>query len=395
MSEKILTLMNKNTPVCELTYSPEGHFCSEIRQVWNAPYASPAMVERNGRLTEDAFNAWWRGRAIPVTRQGMEYVMDRLAIGDARVLLEMNHGLSLSDRYWLNDGNTNWKDVNYFENDFTDELGMITLQSGNTGEKIEIKDSQLAMLNPSSSLNGNMKKKWTIDPDGRRVMYKKASGLFGLDVYAESVATALFDVILVPGDYVPYEIRSDADGVYAVCPNMLREDEELVTVYDLIVNDFSYGKNHFSQMLQVINATGVPEAERFLNRMFLCDFLIANSDRHYRNFGLIRNVETLEYTGMAPIFDSGNALWGDTVKLNPQKSQEYYAKPFGNALGEPAMKLLEELSDTSCVDLNRMEAFYPVAEKILRSISALSEERVQDTLEAIRHQAEVIKKTGI
>ncbi|MCD8119460.1 MAG: hypothetical protein LUE29_08285 [Lachnospiraceae bacterium] len=405
MSYKIFTLMNKNTPICDLAYNTEGHFCSEIRQVWNAAYASPAMIERGRGLTEDAFNAWWRGRAIPLTRKGMEYVLDRLAISDTRMLLEMNHGLSLSDRYWLNDGSTNWSDVNYFGNDFTDDLGMITLQSGNAQEygrmtsrpedlqeqdNTGMRDSQLAMLNPSSSLNGNMKKKWAIDPDGTRVMYKKASGLFGLDVYGECVATALFENLLVPGDYVPYEVRSDADGVYAVCPNMLGEDEELVTVYDLLVNDFSYAKNHFSHMLKAVNATGVPGAEGFLNRMFLCDFLIANSDRHYRNFGLIRNVETLEYTRMAPVFDSGNALWGDTVTLNPQKAHEYYAKPFGNAFGEPALELLGELTDVKCVDLNKMKDFYPVAEKILRNIPALSENRAQVTLDAIRHQTEMI-----
>ena len=42
--------------------------------------------------------------------------------------------------------------------------------------------------------------------------------------------------------------------------------------------------------------------------MFLCDYLIANYNRRLRNFSAIRNVETLEHTRMAPIFDSGAAL---------------------------------------------------------------------------------------
>ena len=39
--------------------------------------------------------------------------------------------------------------------------------------------------------------------------------------------------------------------------------------------------------------------------MFLVDFIIANKDRHYRNFGFLRNSETLEWIGLAPVYDSG------------------------------------------------------------------------------------------
>ena len=42
--------------------------------------------------------------------------------------------------------------------------------------------------------------------------------------------------------------------------------------------------------------------------MFILDYLILNEDRHLNNFGIIRNVNTLEWVDIAPIFDNGQSL---------------------------------------------------------------------------------------
>ncbi len=41
--------------------------------------------------------------------------------------------------------------------------------------------------------------------------------------------------------------------------------------------------------------------------MIVLDYIIANEDRHLNNFGLLRNAETLEWYGFAPIYDSGSS----------------------------------------------------------------------------------------
>ena len=45
--------------------------------------------------------------------------------------------------------------------------------------------------------------------------------------------------------------------------------------------------------------------------MITVDYLLVNEDRHQNNFGVIRNAETLEYLGPAPLYDSGTSLWSD------------------------------------------------------------------------------------
>ena len=65
--------------------------------------------------------------------------------------------------------------------------------------------------------------------------------------------------------------------------------------------------------------------EGYLDDILVLDYLIANEDRHLGNFGFIRDVNTLQYLGPAPIFDNGTRLWcnsresklGEAVKAKP------------------------------------------------------------------------------
>ena len=52
-------------------------------------------------------------------------------------------------------------------------------------------------------------------------------------------------------------------------------------------------------------ALGIRDA---VDRMIVLDYLIVNGDRHQNNFGVVRNADTLEYLGAAPIYDSGTSL---------------------------------------------------------------------------------------
>ncbi|MEG0411122.1 MAG: hypothetical protein RR538_09215, partial [Erysipelotrichaceae bacterium] len=45
-----------------------------------------------------------------------------------------------------------------------------------------------------------------------------------------------------------------------------------------------------------------------LENMFIVDFLTMNTDRHMKNFGVIRNAETLSWERLTPIFDTGQSM---------------------------------------------------------------------------------------
>jgi hypothetical protein len=72
--------------------------------------------------------------------------------------------------------------------------------------------------------------------------------------------------------------------------------------------------------------------------MLTLDYIIANEDRHYGNFGFIRDANTLEWKGLSPIFDSGTSLW-----YNANIGKEVESKPFRKSHDEQ-IKLVTELS---------------------------------------------------
>ena len=46
--------------------------------------------------------------------------------------------------------------------------------------------------------------------------------------------------------------------------------------------------------------------------MYVLDYLIVNKDRHLGNFGVIRDVSTLDWVDIAPVFDSGQAMYSQS-----------------------------------------------------------------------------------
>lgn len=53
----------------------------------------------------------------------------------------------------------------------------------------------------------------------------------------------------------------------------------------------------------------IDEGYNKISNMLLIDYILGNEDRHWGNFGILRNINTLEFVDTAQIFDNGNALW--------------------------------------------------------------------------------------
>ena len=160
------TLMNKNHPVVSFRYDRDIHAVVKIVDVHDLRYAPVALADSKGIVTRRALNDWWR-RAIPASRHQIQQLLDSLNLNSTLELAEENFGLSLSDRYWINDSKNplKWEDVNFFDNDFTDDLGMLTLGQKSSGNP--------NLMSPNSTLGGDLNKKmedrqWQANPRERR-----------------------------------------------------------------------------------------------------------------------------------------------------------------------------------------------------------------------------------
>ena len=87
-----------------------------------------------------------------------------------------------------------------------------------------------------------------------------------------------------------------------------------------------------------------------LERMIVLDYIIANEDRHFNNFGLLRNADTLEWLGAAPIYDSGTSLWYDTATVNISSS-DVLCKPFKKKHSEQ----LKLVSSFDWLDISKLD----------------------------------------
>ena len=84
--------------------------------------------------------------------------------------------------------------------------------------------------------------------------------------------------------------------------------------------------------------------------MIVLDCIIANEDRHYNNFGALRNAETLEWLGMAPIYDSGSSLGFDKDDWEILTGKFTFSKPFRKYHDEQ----LELVTDFSWIDFSHL-----------------------------------------
>jgi hypothetical protein len=119
--------------------------------------------------------------------------------------------------------------------------------------------------------------------------------------------------------------------------------------------------------------------------MLVLDYIISNEDRHYNNFGFVRNAETLEWLGLAPIYDSGTSLWLDTrfvgkkLECNPFKKdhekQIMLVKDFSwfnaTALTGLDEEMIEILSQSETIDKERRNALVTVVMERCNKIESM------------------------
>lgn len=324
----IYTLMHKRIPVAELELDDTACVIIGINNIIAPEHLPIGTLTKNNQADKLALTRWWRRRAIPASRDGLRQALDEMDIPLPEILLEKCYGLSLSDQYWVCPKNSDlcWEDINFFDNPFSEDVGNILLGHSSGSDS-------LSLLSPDNSSDGWLKKKWTII-DGKRCLLKGGSGAFCQEPYNEVIASSILRRLKIP--HVEYNLLIQKERPYSICEDFITADTELISAQHLMES----GKkpNHmtvYQYFVECCETVGLPDVSEFLDQLLTVDFLIANEDRHLNNFGVIRNAETLEYIGMAPIFDNGTSLWYNTPshRIKPM-APGIPSKPFKDTHGE-------------------------------------------------------------
>ena len=143
----------------------------------------------------------------------------------------------------------------------------------------------------------------------------------------------------------------------------------------------------YQHFLQACSQLGIPSMKEFLDYILVFDYIMANTDRHFGNFGAIRNVNTLEWVGPAPVFDSGTSLWHDKLTKNIHGYDTIEGKPF-YADAERQMKLV---SDYSWIPFEQLEGVEDDIRSVFASSEFMEEERIEAIVQAVKVRIEKLK----
>lgn len=369
-------LMNKNTPLATVALSDAGYL-TDILAIHN-PEAFPVglFTEQKAQFL-DRLNQWWRSRIIPASRDGLRYVLHLYDVDSPAVLSKRSLGLSLSDQYWLQPvgSELNWAAVNFFTNEFSHELGEAFFQQSSSRPAIN-------PFTPDASSNGWLKKKW-VKINGLTYLAKAGSAPLLQQPYNEVAADKLLTALAVP--HVHYELIMENNRPLCLCKNFITPDTEFVPAY--FIKDILPRSNNdsaYTHFLRCAAKLDIPGVDLFLQQMLCLDYLIENSDRHYGNFGFIRDVNTLKFLGPAPLFDSGTSLWCEA--LNTEIGQSLPAMPF-----KETQKKQLALVKQHCLNEARLDECQQLVESVLQASPYLDKERVQRISEAVGSRARGLK----
>jgi hypothetical protein len=111
----------------------------------------------------------------------------------------------------------------------------------------------------------------------------------------------------------------------------------------------------YRHYLDRCEALGIPGVSDAIDRMLAVDYIIVNEDRHFNNFGAVRNADTLEWIGAAPIFDCGTSLWYDKpIAMFRPSTIQLRSKPFRSTHAEQ-IKLVKSFKWLGFDALNGIE----------------------------------------
>lgn len=333
---------------------------------------------------------WWKSRAIPDSRRGIQQVLNYLQEESNLSLMLSAYGLSLTDHYWMQPIGKElyWKNLNFYENDFSDELGLLLTDS----KKVDI-DKNISKFSPSSSVNGEMKKKWIIK-DGTRYLMKVNSNDFGQQSVNEIIASRLHER-LGWKNYVAYEIeKARVDDVEVPCslnPLFTSTELELVSAYQLVKNyKIPNDTSNFEAMIQLATSYGIEEQKvrTHLEYTILTDFILTNTDRHFNNFGFLYNPEKHRFVAMAPIYDTGNSLFYNKEFI-PVKSNLLDIRV--TSFCEREVDMLRYVSDKELIDLEKLNGFSAEVVKILKEHTTMPVSRAEQIARSVEEKIEYLR----
>lgn len=288
-----------------------------------------------GTADEKYMKIWWSHRAVPGSRQDMEDAI-RLAGCDSNMsYLAKNLALSLTDTYWICPAELelSWDDVNLYRLTGSGQ-DVLAYHSGTS-------------YDPNASLGGQMHKYWDIS-GGTPILVKRAYEHYGQQSVNEIIATELHRRQNTDIPFVEYFSKESSDNaILSCCKSFTSESIEFVPAYEVLRSrKLRTDRSDYDHYIDICEENGIERTlmQHFMDYMTLSDFVITNTDEHLQNFGLLRDTETMQLLGPAPIFDSGNSMFFNIDRLSPLSRKDILELKI-SSMNSSEEKMLHHIKD--------------------------------------------------
>lgn len=336
-------------------------------------------------LTEKGVVKWLQRRVIPKNRAFVDEILKsmNLNINDTKGIIDVCKGLSLNDCYWIVPAGFNGKfaDYNLYDNRFSEMLSLVAY----TG----VGQSPGAFTtSPEFTTNGMLPKAWRyIEHDGVYLYKGGTTGAAntGNEPYSEYYASQIAEAMAL--DHVDYGLENWKGILASKCKLFTSKDISFIPI-GRIVKD-----GGLPAVLDYYEKCGKSFADQ-VKSMLVFDSVIYNEDRHFGNFGLLRNNHTGDIIAPAPIFDNGLSLFNYAMPVDFE-SLEAYAKTRVPAYPETSFELIckSVMGKQQAQELRKLIGFqfkrHPslnLPEERLTAIEKHTQSRVRKLLELYRQK---------
>lgn len=266
-------------------------------------------------LTDKGLLRWLRRRVIPKNRRFVFEILEslNLDINDTKGIIDVCLGLSLNDSYWVvrSDFTGKFADYNLYENRFSEALSLVAYTGVGTTNRIK--------TSPELTTNGMLRKAWRFfDGDGIYLYKGGTEGAInaGKEPYSEFYASQIAERMGL--NCVHYDLANWKDILASTCKLFTDIDTSYIaigyiledsTIEDCLLYYKKLGNDFYNELCS----------------MLVFDALIYNEDRHFGNFGVLRDNHSGKIIRPAPIFDNGLSLFNFAMD-DDIKNLEKYAK---------------------------------------------------------------------
>ncbi len=281
-------LMNKNVVVAAFDKKPATAFSDAVMFT---------EVERTGKLPFgfDDINTWIDSRKSSKHNAHLQKIMRQMGCDDNEGFIRTTHAATINDTFWVKSDRESltWEQVSLYSNQFTEAISRLAF------EGVGLYVADFSSTSPELACEGSFRKCFRKEEQrgnfGSDIFIYKRGNEYGagLEPYCEMLASEIA-AIISPENYVPY--------------NTVLLHGKLASKCNLFTNE-QYGYASFSKLMKAKGLQDVFDyfesigASQTFREMLVVDSLCFNQDRHAGNYGVLFNNDTLEITGMAPIFD--------------------------------------------------------------------------------------------